>query len=178
MNLTFDIPEPKMPTPEEHRAVSLKWLASIQPTLIDQWPKEVLALSMPTAFISVPDGLLEEFYGLHDGNQPGPIMNEVADRLDAKMGWDRKFIRLNSRSPKDWLWPFEAPITMSGKEALSFMASSERVLDDLLEFKYVPEQPASMTSSTSERSAGGYSADFPISGGGYARSRTSRGYSP
>jgi hypothetical protein len=69
-------------------------------------------------------------------------MDAFAAELDAAMGWDRKFVRLNSRSPKDWPYPFEVPATCSGKEAISMMAGSERVLDDLYEFSWVPEQPA------------------------------------
>lgn len=138
----FKIVTSMMPTPEEHREVSLAWLKRIQPTLIDQWPSELLSLSMPTEMIRMPDGLFDEFMTLHDGEQPGPIMNGFAEEIDAALGWERKFIRLNSRSPKDCPWPFEIPITMSGKETLSILACSERALDDLLEFKYVPEQPA------------------------------------
>lgn len=138
----LNIPEPKMPTPEQHRHASLAWLQKVRPTLIDQWPEGLAALSMPTTLVRVPEGLVQEFYSLHDGKKPGPIMTALAAELDEAMGWDRKFIRLNSRSPKDWPWPFEAPITCSGKEALTILASSMRVLDDLLEFNYVPEQPA------------------------------------
>jgi hypothetical protein len=138
----LNIPMPRMPTPAEHRAASLAWLSRVQPTLIDQWPEGIAALSMPTKLVAVPDGLYMEFCSLHDGKAPGPVMEAFADQLDREMGWTRKFIRLNSRSPKDWLWPFESPITCSGKEALSFMACSERVLEDLMEFQYVPEQPA------------------------------------
>jgi hypothetical protein len=142
MSFLKSIPEPKMPTLEQHRATSLKWLKWNQPTLIDHWPADLAALSMPTKLVQVPDGLYEEFCDLHDGKVPGPIMNAFAPVLDAEFGWDRKFIRLNSRSPKDLPWPFESPMTLSGKEALSILSCSMRVLDDLQEFSYLPEQPA------------------------------------
>ncbi len=135
-------PVVRMPTYEEHRATSLKWLAHNRATLVDQWPEAVAALSIPTKFVRVPDGLYDEFCSLHDGAKPGPVMNALADELDRELGWERKFVRLNSRSPKDMSWPFEVPITLSGKEALSMMSCSERVLDDLQEFSYLPEQPA------------------------------------
>lgn len=133
---------PRRPTPEEHRDVSLKWLERNRPTLVDQWPAEIAALSMPTQFVRIPDGLLDDLFALHDGKEPGPAMTAFAAELDAAMGWNRKFIRLNSRSPKDWPYPFEVPATCSGKEAISMMAGSMRVLDDLLEFSWLPEQPA------------------------------------
>lgn len=131
------------PKPDHvHRDISLRWLGRIQPTLIDQWPADILALSMPTKFVRVPEGLLQEFFSLLDGKSPGPVMDALAVELDAHLGWDRHFVRLNSRSPKDWPYPFDVPATISGKEALSIMGGSERVLDDLYEFSWVPEQPA------------------------------------
>lgn len=133
--------EIRMPTPEEHRQTSLGWLNRIQNTLIDQWPADLMALSMPTKLVPFPEDLQQEFWGLYDGKAPGPTMNAKALELDAIMGWDRKFVRLNSRSPKDGAWPFAVPVTISGKEALSILAGSNRVIEDLVQFKYVPEQP-------------------------------------
>lgn len=140
--MKFEIPVPRMPTEAEHREISLKWLARVQPCLIDQWPKELAALSFPTEMVKVPDGLIDAFFDMHDNKPRAPIIDELAAELDARMGWDRKFVRLNSRSPKDAPWPFEVPATMSGKEAMSFLIGSMRVMDDLFEFKWVPEQPA------------------------------------
>jgi len=138
----FKIPKLRMPTPEEHREVSLAWLKRVQPTLIDQWPSELTALSMPTKLVKVDAiTMFEEICSLHDGKEMGPYLPALALELDRQIGWDRKFVRLNSRSPKDWPWPFHVPATISGKEAVSILSGSERVLDDLLEFKYVPEQP-------------------------------------
>ena len=140
----MDKMELRMPTPQEHRETSLKWLSRVQPTLIDQWPAELAALSMPTDLVKLDSG--EFFHALckwHDADEGIPeYIRELAALLDEKIGWNRKFVRLNSRSPKDWPWPYEVPATLSGKEAVSMLASSERVLDDMLEFKYVPEQPA------------------------------------
>lgn len=132
----------KMPTNAEHRAISLQWLARCQPCLIDQWPKELADLSFPTEFVSVPEGTVEEFFAMHDGKAPGPIMRELAAEMESRMNWRRHFVRLNSRSPKDCSYPFEVPATLSGREAILFLSSSMRVLDDLYEFKWVPEQPA------------------------------------
>lgn len=141
--MIFKIPEIKMPSPEEHRTASLQWLARVQPCLIDQWPAALAELSFKTDLVPVNAGdLVEEFYACHDSKPRGPLMNSLARDLDARMGWDRKFVRLNSRSPKDYPWPFQVPATHSGKEAVDFLCGSMRVLDDLYEFKWVPEQPA------------------------------------
>ena len=50
----FRIPKVVPPTAEEMRQTSLAWLERIGPTLIDQWLKDVLALSMPTKFVLFP----------------------------------------------------------------------------------------------------------------------------
>lgn len=135
----------RMPTPEEHRKVSLAWLSRVQPCLIDQWPADLAALSIPTKFVKIDvDPVWDAMCDLQDGKKAGipqPLV-DLAAEMDDVMGWDRKFVRLNSRSPKDWPWPFEVPATISGKEAVSMLAGSRRVMDDLYEFKWVPEQPA------------------------------------
>jgi len=133
----------RMPTPEEHRAVSLKWLARIQPTLIDQWPAELSALSIPTKLLELDvDRLWQDLCDLHDGKGVGDYIKVLGLALDHNIGWERKFIRLNSRSPKDNTFPFEVPATISGKEAAMMLMGSMRVMDDLMEFRWVPEQRA------------------------------------
>lgn len=136
----FTIPEIKMPTPEQMRRTALNWLERIGPTLIDRWPQDVLALSAPTKFVPFPMELIDDLF--EPSTRKVENLEPLAAELDRLMGWDRHFIRLNSRSPKDACWPFEAPITCSGKEALMIMGSSERVLDDLVLFRHVQEQPA------------------------------------
>lgn len=133
----FEIREP---TPAEHREASECWYERIGPTLIDQWPPDVLALSMPTKFVRFPMDCLDALF--EPGSWPHPGIDALAAELDAAMGWDRHFIRLNSRSPKDAPWPFEVPATCSGKEAVGLLAASERVMEDLIQFNYLPEQPA------------------------------------
>jgi hypothetical protein len=134
------IPMPKMPSDEELRVVSLAWIERVGPTLIDRWPTDVLALSMPTKFIPLSVDLLEPLF--EPSQRPHAGLNALAAEMDAAMGWDRHFIRLNSRSPKDAAWPFEVPATCSGKEAVAILGSSERVLDDLCYFRRIPEHPA------------------------------------
>lgn len=128
------------PSEAELRAASLQWFDRIGDTLLDRLPPEVLALSMPTRFIRFPGELAAPLFELGRGVHPG--LQELADELDRQMGWDRHFIRLNSRSPKDSPWPFETPATCSGKEAIGIMACSERMLEDLVSFAHIPEHPA------------------------------------
>lgn len=134
----FKIPDLVMPTDEQLRASSLRWFDRIGPTLIDRWPAELAALSMPTELVPFPVELLEPLF---EPTKHG-FSNAVRDftrELDDKIGWDRRFVRLNSRSPKDSTWPFEVPATISGKEAISMFAGSERMLDDLCYFRRIPD---------------------------------------
>jgi hypothetical protein len=137
----FIIPELVMPSDEELRASSLRWFDRIGPTLIDRWPSDLMALSIPTEFVRFPLEIMEPLFE-PKGDEPDRTVAEFALELDAKIGWKRRFVRLNSRSPKDATWPFEAPATISGKEAMSMFGGSERILDDLCYFRRIPEIPA------------------------------------
>lgn len=141
MTSPFKIPDLVMPTADEMRESSLAWFERIGPTLIDRWPADLAALSMPTELVRMPVELIEPMYD-HDGDEPHPAVQAFAQELDAKIGWKRRFIRLNSRSPKDAAWPYEVPATLSGKEAMSMLMGSERALDDLCRLRHIPEHPA------------------------------------
>lgn len=141
MSKMFKIPALVMPTDEELRASSLRWFERIGPTLIDRWPAEMARLSVRTELVPFPIELMEPLFE-PKGDDPDKAVIEFAMELDAKIGWKRRFVRLNSRSPKDATWPFEAPATISGKEAITMFAGSERILDDLCYFRRIPEYPA------------------------------------
>jgi hypothetical protein len=132
--------KPSVPTDAELRETALLWHGRIGPTLIDQWPADVLALSMPTKFIRLAPELMEPLFDRQ--GWPSTEIRALAAEMDDAMGWDRHFIRLNSRSPKDAPWPFEVPATCSAKEAIGILACSERVLEDTCLFHFIPEHPA------------------------------------
>lgn len=141
--MRMSIPEPRMPTDEEHRAASMQWLKRCQPTLIDQWPSELMDLSIPTKLLQIDvERIWEALCDLHDGKGVHDAIKGLALSMDHYIGWKRKFVRLNSRSPKDNTFPFEIPATISGKEAAMLLMGSMRVMDDLMEFRWIPEQPA------------------------------------
>ena len=128
----------QMPTEEELRERSARWLENIGPTLIDNWPKAMHELSVPTTFVEIdPEKAIDFFEG---GLDTSPYANELADKIDAILGWKPKFFRLNSRSPKDGCWPLEMPLSCSGKQIISSLACSERILDDLAHFRWTEDQ--------------------------------------
>jgi hypothetical protein len=134
----FKIPFPKLPSDEELQQSSARWLARVGPCFIDQWPSDLVALSADTHFIDIPRDMVrmfdsdDYFFGVAD---------EIAKQADEVCGWQRKFFRLNSRSPKDAPWPFETLASCSGKEMLSVMRASERMLDDLARFYHSTATP-------------------------------------
>ena len=132
---------PRIPSDAEMRGVALSWFDRCGDTLIDHWSADLAALSMPTEFVRFPLEIVEELFEPKNGI-PSEGVQAFAAELDARIGWKRRFVRLNSRSPKDATWPFEVPATISGKESLSMMGRSERILDDLCMFQRIPEHPA------------------------------------
>ena len=115
----------KEPSPEELRETCYRKWAISGPFNIDQWPDDVLALSMPTKFIPVTD--FEEWWHMWEGDEA--VMYKYAALIDDAIGFRQHFIRLNSRSPKDMTTP-GAPITCSGKQAVFWISGSERCADD------------------------------------------------
>lgn len=93
---------------------------------IDKWPESVRALSMPTKLVSIDTALMKRLW---DDGGDFSAHHQIAATLDSAMGWENWFIRLNSRSPKDASYP-AAPVTCAGKQAVSWIAASERCLDD------------------------------------------------
>jgi hypothetical protein len=114
----------KEPTAEDLHLSCLKSYECTSAFMIDHWPTEVVKLSFPTKMIEIDAG---EAYQLF-GDDWRPIADKIAAKLDEEMDWHQYFIRLNSRSPKDAI---ERPVTCSGRQALMWIMTSERCLDDI-----------------------------------------------
>jgi hypothetical protein len=119
----------RMPSEEELEASCTERYAAVCEFMIDYWPEEIRALSFPTKMIKVDAAKIRQLYD-HDWEESA---NELATMLDAEMGWENFFVRLNSRSPKD---ATDLPITCSGKQAISWIKASTRCLDDITEAYY------------------------------------------
>ena len=128
------IPMPSIPTAEEmHEPMLARWNAQAMAT-IDSWPASVAALSVPTTLIPIDLDTAEVIYEPSDPRWE-EIMNGYAAKIDAVTGWERHFIRLSTRSPKDAA-PDALPITISGKQAMDWIANSERCMDDIAMAKW------------------------------------------
>lgn len=125
----------KPPTNEELRQRSLIWQETIGLILMDLWPTEIMALSVPTTFIPFPIELALEWWEQEICN--GPAYTSFAEQINQLIDGQNKFFRLNSRSPKD----VSTCISNNGNAILRDFASSERMIDDLSKFKYSDLQP-------------------------------------
>lgn len=132
--IIFKIQEP---SEDDLRKSSARWLECVGPTLIDNWPEDLLALSAPTLFVDLPKDIAVTMFDIG----PQSVGSDAANEIDAKLGWERRFFRLNSRSPKDAPFPFELPLSCSGKEMLQVMSCSERMLNDLCYFHHSTATP-------------------------------------
>jgi len=124
-----------IPTEEQLREVNLRHYEAVGFTYLDQWSDGLKALSMPSERLHLDDADLQAFIGVYDDRGFSPRLNEIAGRLDEILGWNDRFIRLNSRSPKDSAYP-GLPITCAGKQAVSWILASERCFDDFCRFAH------------------------------------------
>lgn len=129
----------ELPSKEQLRERSKRWEDQCAFTFIDQWPSEIMELSYRTILVPFNIDLLDEWHG--DNPRIGEESHFLAKEIDDITGFKSYFFRLNSRSPKDASWPFELPLSCSGKEMVKVLQNSERVLDDLCRFRHSIYKP-------------------------------------
>ena len=131
----MSIVPPSIPTDEEMRPHMTERWNQQAPAAIDQWPAEIAALSVETILVPIDLSEIECIYEEPGSPEWLATMKKYADQIDEIVGFDSYFIRLSTRSPKDAAYP-QLPITMSGKQAMSWIANSERCMDDIMMAKY------------------------------------------
>ena len=119
----------RSPSDEEmHGHMLARWKRQ-EAEAIDNWPEAIHALSVETSLIPIDT---DEIKAIYEPGGPGwkPAMDRYATLIDEITGWERHFIRLSTRSPKDAT--LNAPtITLSGKQAMDWISNSERCMDDI-----------------------------------------------
>jgi hypothetical protein len=133
--MLFDIPEFVMPTEEELRASSAAWYKRAGATFLDNYSQALTALAPKTELIEWPKHLTEAFFAEGQSDLPQGFQ-PLSDAIDRACAWSWKFLRLNSRSPKDVMLPGE--FVTAGRQALLHIRTSERCLEDLALFSYSP----------------------------------------
>lgn len=116
------------PSPEEHRAMWRERYERVRPYMIDQWPQSVAALSFPTKMIPVDVADMEILFDYQHPEWKAKA-GALAAVLDEAMDWERHFVRLNNRSPKD---AAASLITCAGRQAVDWITTSERCIDDVV----------------------------------------------
>lgn len=138
MSAGWKIPELRMPTLEEHRSASAAWLKRVGPCLYESWPQALKDLSFRTGLLELTAVDQETLRGLFDDKPDAPAANALADRITTAIKLidpDGCFVKLSSRSPKDTFFP-DVTRFNTGEEVLTAFMQSERILDDLIEYKY------------------------------------------
>lgn len=127
----------EMPSREEMAIGAKERFDRVAHFMIDRWPESVRALSFPTTMVPVSAAEMRGLYETEDRDAWKANATQLADRLDAIMQWDAFFIRMSSRSPKDVT---DRPITCSGRQAVDWIASSMRCMEDVSTADLAEEQ--------------------------------------
>lgn len=138
--MKFKIPMIGMPTLEEHRAASSAWLSRIRPCLYEHWPEDLRRMSFATRMIALSSDDQTALCEAFDGKGP-QLSGALANKIDANIAEYFPdcgvFAKLSSRSAKDaWCETFKC---LSAADILSQFASSGRILEDLIEYKYLDD---------------------------------------
>jgi hypothetical protein len=117
---------------------------AVRPTYIEQWPRELLALSFASAFLPLAPHEVDALIGYCDVVSSGaenvldePTLRLIESRIaGAAVAYPfGAFVRLGSRSPKDaytgHLEGFRCQGPEAGERAVRMFAESERIHDDL-----------------------------------------------
>lgn len=146
MDLSFFEP----PSPEQIMELAQAHEAKTQPFRIEAWPEPVRALAGSMLLHPLDDtscdALISARLGLE--GEPGPLSPEQTEKelqrlaMDLDEAWaslpfQKAFVRLGSRSPKDNMEhlddTFRLKSVHNGRQALNVLAGSmERVLEDLM----------------------------------------------
>ncbi|WP_143393975.1 hypothetical protein [Fimbriiglobus ruber] len=128
------IPFPEVPTPEETKRNTLSSWQAVEPTLLSGLHPEILALSIPTMFFSVPmDEVDPDWIDCFDGK--GSVHEQIIGYgREALRMFPAFFFKLDSRSPKDW--GIVRYTSENLHELPGHIFSSERMLDDLVVQSY------------------------------------------
>ena len=128
----------RLPTPEEVKRNTLSSWKAVEPVLLSRLHPEILRLTIPTKFVSVPtDEISQHWLPAFDTAEAGKL---GAERLlaEAKAALNDFpggfFFKLDSRSPKDTEIPRYTADKVHDLPGAVF--NSERMLDDLCAQRY------------------------------------------
>lgn len=139
--MDFKIPHPKIPTRLELLPIERVWYSKLKGVKFGDWNKTLRDNSYPIFQFKLDWRKIR--FLLADGKYDNKQFDFLAEEIDAhlnKQGWRGNFfIKLESRSPKDYLYDdenFGKPRPLkTAKDALYALALSMRTFEDLCSFK-------------------------------------------
>lgn len=140
------IPTPQLPTEEQMIRTSVKWWSDQKGITFHDWNDTLNNNSYPYELIKFDKTAIQDIINLYDGKGSIDTVKKhfetlLADKID-KFG-NGFFLKLNSRSPKDFLFDVEncgkpKPL-YTVDDATDAIVSSMRCFEDLCYFKYIDE---------------------------------------
>jgi hypothetical protein len=133
----------RLPSLEENRADAAQWLQTIRPFLYENWPQTLKDVSFHTELIGLgiadQQALCDAFdqVSRKDFAEAGDICelrNRIDDVVEKHFPLNGFFPRLSSRSAKDAF--VETLHCKDSKDILYQFTTSERILDDLVQYRY------------------------------------------
>jgi hypothetical protein len=120
-----------------------EFASEIYPTYIENWPQPLAEISIPTELVSLSredvSALINTFEVANGDGDPVEVdLSGLMETLQSAIDKfpNGAFVRLGSRSPKDsWTGHRKGFRVTTAQEALELLIDSERVWDDLVQFK-------------------------------------------
>lgn len=129
-NITF-------PTEEELKVSAKKWFEPLKNIGLNKWNSILIDNSFPFEIYPIKENIIDIL--ISDGNANLDEAIEYFNSIIGKSKFESPyFIKLISRSPKDYLYDNMA--LSAGKDIASALSSSMRTFEDLCRFKYLPEE--------------------------------------
>lgn len=145
--MDFKIPKPILPTDEEMREAALEWKKKDEYINMPSWSEKLRQFSYP--FYAFPlskkimDCIVEYENPKNKELAYELVESEFAEKLKKLGLYDKHFMKLISRSPKDYTYDennFGKPTPMSGTRGIvDSTRSSMRTFDDMCLLRYIPE---------------------------------------
>ncbi len=140
--MEINIPTPVPPTEEEMIDVATRWWKHQYGVNFLEWYPALRDVSYPIRVVKLPVSLIDKILSLADSQKAFiEVVNECYDIINPelkKLGCEKSFfIKLITRSPKDFLLCKGSFELKSVRDAVEAISSSMRCFDDLCLLRYI-----------------------------------------
>lgn len=133
----------KMPTAEDSRAASEKWMKPLRPCLYTHWPERFRELSFRTEVIQLTKPEAAELATVFDDKADERWTVGLQSKIarGAQQFTNGCFFKLESRSPKDSYWGEVTNFRACSFHDVKQLLYSERILEDLVRYTSLESEP-------------------------------------